>query len=155
MSSYNSQHEEPPEEEHSNRCPAAGCPLPASIFLDGGPWTCRYHSKQPVHIWLKVTELLKNNKRWFLILKAADELGASEYDELQRKDAFELDELLRPVKGEVYPAWLMRLKETIYRALKEKINQIAETNDVGASSFSNKAAVRQLSSGIFLKKGKG
>ena len=153
MSAYNSQHEAPPEEEYSSRCPAADCPMMASLYIDGGPWACRYHAKQPVNIWVKITELLKQNKRWFKILKAADNLSAAEYDELQRADSWELDELLRPVKDELHPCWTLRIKETIYRALKDKINAIAEANEVGGGGgYKNASSIRDLTSGVLLKK---
>ena len=150
MSAYNSP--APKEQEpHSNRCPASGCPMIASLFLDGGPWACRYHAKQPVNTWAGITKLIIENKRWFQIIKAADSLTSAEYDERQRADDWELDELLRPVKNEPAPAWVLRLKETIYFAMKKKIDHIAELSEISVTGHTNRLAIHQLTSGVLLK----
>lgn len=151
MSSYNQKPQPEEQEEYSSRCPAAGCPMLASIFLDGGPWTCRYHSKQPVNIWGKVTDLIVENKRWFDIIKAAESLTSAEYDERQRLDDWKLDELLRPVKGELAPAWTLRLKETIYFAMREKISRVAELCEISVTSHTNRLSIHQLTSGVLMK----
>ena len=153
MSSYNKKPEDVESEPHSNRCPAAGCPMMSSIFIDGGPWACRYHSKQPTTAWLKITDMLNENKRWFMILKAAENIMPDEYDTLQKDDSWELDELIRPVKGELHPQWVHRVKETIYRALKDKVNKITDMSSTSVSSGSNRLTIHQLTSGV-LKKSK-
>ena len=154
MSAYNQKPEVEETEPQSNRCPASGCPMSVSMFIDGGPWTCRYHSKQPTIAWLKITDMLNENKRWFMILKAAESIVADEFDAIQKEDSWQLDELIRPVKGELHPQWVHRVKETIYRALKDKVNKISDDSATSMAGGSNKLTIHQLTSGV-LKKSKG
>lgn len=149
MSAYNNETEQNP---HSNRCSASGCPMIASLSIDGSPWACRYHVRQPVNIWLKITELLKQNKRWFNIIKSADSISAHQYDAIQKANTWELDDLIKPVEGENHKHWVLRTKETIYKALMYKINQIAEVNEISVSGAKNSSSIRQLTSGVLLKK---
>lgn len=141
---------QPEPEPASTRCPAHGCFLYASVSVEGEPWTCRYHSRRDVKHWQPITELLHENKRWFEIIRSADAMEPGDYDELRDQNAFELDELLSPVSKEPFKAWKLRLKDTIYRALKSKINKLCEDN---TKTFGSRRSVDDMTSGLFRKPG--
>tara|TARA_R110002049_G_scaffold282589_2_gene462420 strand:- start:2724 stop:3275 length:552 start_codon:yes stop_codon:yes gene_type:complete len=157
---YNKSSSNNPEEqkltpEQHRKCPAQDCPMMTSVFLDGGPWTCRYHAKQPKHVWPKVTERIIENKRWMNIVRVADALRVDEYDSLLKQNAFELDEMIMPVQGEVYPQWVARVKETIFKAMKHNLDKIAETNETvlrDTDKTGSKWAVNMLTNEALLKR---
>tara|TARA_R110001599_G_scaffold339851_1_gene559736 strand:- start:28035 stop:28589 length:555 start_codon:yes stop_codon:yes gene_type:complete len=157
---YNKHTSDQPEEqkltpEQHRKCPAQDCPMMSSVFLEGGPWTCRYHAKQPKHVWPKVTERIIENKRWMNIVRVADALRADEYDLLVKQDAFELDELIKPIDGEIHAQWVARVKETIFKAMKHNLDKIAETNETvlrDTDKTGSKWAVNMLTNGALMKK---
>lgn len=141
--------------EQKRKCPAQGCPMLASVFLDGGPWTCRYHAKQPQHVWPKITDFLNEKKRLLNIVRVADAIRPNEFDNLMARNAFELDELVKPVKGENHSQWVARVKDTIYKALRHNANKIAEANEIklrDTDETSNSWPVNMLTNGALLKR---
>jgi hypothetical protein len=157
MGAYNKRENNHQKDEPkvSINCPAQDCPLRSSVFLDGGPWTCRYHAKQPKQVWPKITQIITENNRWINLIQVAGSVRPEEYDNLMSRDAFELDELVRPTKGELHTQWVFRVKDTIYRALKHKINEAVEDNETrfrDSDQNSSKWAVKMLTSGELLKK---
>jgi hypothetical protein len=129
-----SRREEPQDEKPSNRCPAHGCMMAASMFVDGGPWACRYHAKQPTENWQKVTGILHAQKRLLDIIVHADSIKPNEFDLLRDNNGFELEELLKPAPaGPGYPAetlkgWKCRVKDFVHAAIMHEISKI-ETQD--------------------------
>jgi len=141
-------------ESSSNKCSAHGCPELGSLFSEGGPWLCRYHNKTPKFLWSKVTEVVNKNIRRLKILKAAEGIRIEEFDAIQKSKDWALDELIVPVPGETHPHWLMRIKETVFFAIKKQID--IAVMDIEVSSSSSRAslswAAGQLTSGILMKK---
>lgn len=156
VGSYNRREETPRDEKPSSRCPAHGCMMSGSVFLDGGPWACRYHAKQPTENWQKVTAILHTHKRLLDIIVHADAMNPPEFDLLRDKNLFELEELLRPAvaKGE-YPAetfkgWKCRVKDFVHAAIQHEISKI-ETQDKTVLEREISTAVAAFTNGTLRK----
>lgn len=139
----------------SGRCKAHNCPLPGSMSIEGNTNLCPYHARAPRGAWNEITEMLRKNKRRFLLVNAASRLRADEFDKLQQSQEWDLDELVRPLPNENQVQWLGRIKDTVHKALKFEANKIILRNveggtvSVGGREFS--LAVHQLTSGILRK----
>jgi hypothetical protein len=77
-------------------------------------------------------------------------MDPGDYDELRDTNGFELDELLSPVSKEPFKAWRLRLKDTIYIALKSKINKLCEVN---TKTIGSRRSVDDMTSGLFRRTG--
>lgn len=154
-SNYNKAVQEPDEPE-SNKCPAHGCMLAASMFLDGGPWACRYHAKQPTENWQKITAILHAQRRLLDIIDSADKIQPHEFDMLRDADKFELEDLLKPAKaGKGYPAetlkgWRIRVREFVYLAIQREIGKI-ETKEKPILEREISSAVAAFTGGNYRK----
>ena len=123
-SAYNQKNNDEEDEKPSNRCPANDCFMAASLSVEGAPFACRYHAKQPNENWPKVTSLLHTHKRLLDIIANAEAMKPDEFDLLRNKSAFELEEMLKPVKGETHRGWKLRIKDFVYKAIQNEINKI-------------------------------
>lgn len=161
-SAYNPKHKQDNETESPGthgKCPAQNCPLPASLFLDGGPWCCTYHAKAPRFYWDDITQMLIKNLRLIKMVSAANSLNCHEFDQIQQAKSWALDEMIMPVKGENHRHWVLRIKETVHKAIKSQVNKIIESQQVEikceTDGIKNASwAVGQLTNGAFLKKHK-
>lgn len=153
MSAYNKEQEQEPD---STKCPAHGCFMYPSMYVDGGPWACRYHAKQPVDSWQKITAILHTHKRLLDIVNHADGIEPHEFDLLRDKNAFELEDMLKPaMKGEGYPAetfkaWKCRVKEFVYAAIAKEISKI-ETSGKSVLDREISNAVNAFTNGTLRK----
>lgn len=153
MSRYNPEQK---DEKPSNNCPAHGCMMAASMFLDGGPWACRYHAKQPTENWQKITAILHEQRRLLDIIDSADKILPNEFDMLRDKDKFELEDLLKPARaGEGYPAetikeWRIRVREFVYLAIQQVIGKI-ETQEKPILEREISSAVAAFTGGNYRK----
>lgn len=156
--SFYSKYSKPEENEQPEqdlKCPAHECKFQASMFFDGGPWACRYHSNKPKQAWPKITEILAKNERLLQLVQVAETLRPEEYDKLIEADSFELEDLVKPVEGELHAQWVFRVKDTVNKALKHLINEAVDGCEVSyrdTESGGSKWAVSMLTSGSLLKK---
>lgn len=153
MSRYNPEQQ---DEKPSTNCPAHGCMMAASVFVDGGPWACRYHAKQPHQNWQKVTAILLEQRRLLDIIDSADKILPHEFDMLRDKNGFELEELLKPARAvdgfaaETAAGWKIRVREFVYTAIQQVIGKI-ETQEKPILEREISSAVAAFTGGNYRK----
>ncbi len=153
MSRYNPEQK---DEKTTNNCPAHGCMMAASVFVDGGPWACRYHAKQPSMNWQKVTAILHEQRRLLDIIDSADKILPHEFDMLRDADKFELEDLLKPARAvdgfaaETAKGWKLRVSEFVYAAIQQVIEKI-EAQDKPILEREISSAVAAFTGGNYRK----
>lgn len=142
-------------EEHL-ACKAHGCPLPGTMFSESGQGLCAYHHRKSKFFWPQITEMLKKNSRLFRLIRITEAITNAEFDQVQRDKSWALEEMICPVPGECHKHWVLRVKETIHRALKQQVAEIVKSEQIpfehmDSKTMSSSWAVSELTSGALLK----
>lgn len=86
------------------------------------------------------------------IVSASSQLDPDVYDKMTKTDSFELEDALKPMKGELPTQWQFRVNDFVNRFFKEKINGIQSDGDSLPKSSGTKWAKSMLTSGNLLKR---
>lgn len=145
--------------EQHRACKASGCRLLASLYIGSGPWLCTYHANTPKFCWDQITEMLIKNDRIIRMTYIVDSLGCHEFDQIQKANAWAIDEMIMPTPDENYIHWSLRTKETVHKAIKNQVKKIIDSSQAEFTCLKTGVknaswAVSQLTNGTLLKKHK-
>jgi hypothetical protein len=92
-----------PDNDHSNKCAANGCPLKGSISANGNRYVCCFHHSADGSLWPQVTEHLIQNENILLAISEVLRIGDIDWNmgKWQIMDRyFENDKELQPAISE-------------------------------------------------------